>query len=216
MKLYRSLNMIFLIMFIIGTALCFNCLPSEIPLFMQSPPRWAFTGICSVILTVLAIAAFFPGKISQNDNKVRNDITLTVMNLFGLGIFLFYFVTIAEYCGLQMNYMKGIVLITGGLMVSAGNFLPQMPYRSRIGFKLPWILKDQLCWQKTHRFAGYTAIPFGLIQCLSAFFVPDSSLVFLPGIGIWIIIVCIYSLIIFYQNKGNLGKHKPSDRSGKQ
>ena len=115
MKLYRSLNMIFLIMFIIGTALCFNCLPGEIPLFMQSPPRWAFTGICSVILTVLAIAAFFPGKISQNDNKVRNDITLTVMNLFGLGIFLFYFVTIAEYCGLQMNYMKGIVLITGGL-----------------------------------------------------------------------------------------------------
>ncbi len=215
MKLYKSLNMIFLIICIIGTALCFKYLPSEIPLFMQNPPRWVFIGICFAILLALAIAAFFPHKISKNDNDVRNDITLIVINLFGLGIFLFYFVTIARYCGLQMNYMKGIVLIVGSLMIFVGNFLPQMPYHSRIGFKLPWILKDKLCWQKTHRFAGYTAIPFGLIQCLPALFVPDNNLVFLPGIGIWIIIVCIYSLFIFYQNKGNFGKYKPSDSSGK-
>ena len=203
MKLYRSLNMIFLIIFIAGTALCFKYLPGEIPLFMQSPSRGVFIGICSVIFLALAIAAFFPHKISQNDNEVRNDITLTAIHFFGLGILLFYFVTIAKYCGLQMNYMKGIVLIVGGLMVLVGNFLPQMPYRSRIGFKLPWILKDKLCWQKTHRFAGYTAIPFGLIQCLLALFVPNDDLVFLLGIGIWIIIVCIYSLIAYYQNKGN-------------
>ena len=205
MKLCRSLYMIFLILFIIGTALCFKYLPSEIPLFMQSPPRWVFVGICFVILLALAIAAFFPHKISKNDNEVRNDITLTVIHFFRLGIFLFYFVAIARYCGMQMDCMKGIALIVGGLMVLVGNFLPQMPYRSRIGFKLPWILKDKLCWQKTHRFAGYTAIPFGLIQCLLALFVPNNNLVFLPGIGIWIIIVCIYSLITFYQNKRKLG-----------
>ena len=197
MKLYRSLNMIFLIIFITGIALCFKYLPSEIPLFMQSPSRRVFTGICFVVLLALAIAGFFPHKISKSDNEVRNDITLTVINLFGTGIFLFCFVMLARYCGLQMNYMKGIVLIVGGLMVLVGNFLPQMPYGSRIGFKLPWILKDKLCWQKTHRFAGYTAIPFGLIQCLAALVVPDNHLVFLPGIGIWIIIVCGYSLITF-------------------
>ncbi len=215
MKRYRSLNMIFLIIFIIGTALCFKYLPSEIPLFMQSPSRWVFIGICFVILLALAIAAFFPHKISKNDNEVRNDSTLTVINFFGLGIFLFYFAAIARYCGMQMDCMKGIALIVGGLMVLVGNFLPQMPYRSRIGFKLPWILKDKLCWQKTHRFAGYTAIPFGIIQCLLALSVPNNNLVFFLGIGFWIIIVCIYSLITFYHNKGNFGKYKPSDSSGK-
>ena len=215
MKPYRSLNMIFLIIFIIGTVLSFKYFPSEIPLFMQSPPHWVFIGICFVILLVLAIAAFFPHKISKNDNEVRNDITLTVIHFFGLGIFLFYFVTIAKYCGLQMNYMKGIVLIVGGLMVLVGNFLPQMPYRSRIGFKLPWILKDKLCWQKTHRFAGYTAIPFGLIQCLLALFVPNDDLVFLLGIGLWIITVCVYSLVAFYQSKGNLGKYRSLDSNNK-
>lgn len=144
MKLYRSLNTIFSIIFTIGTVLCFKYLPSEIPLFMQSPSRWVFIGICFVLLLALAIAAFFPHKISKSDNEVRNDITLTAINLVGLGIFLFYFVTVAKYCGLQMNYMKGIVLIVGGLMVLVGNLLPQMPYRSRIGFKLPWIVCDLL------------------------------------------------------------------------
>ena len=199
MKLYRSLNTIFLIIFIIGTVLCFKYLPSEIPLFMQSPSRWVFIGICFALLLALAIVAFFPHKISKSDNKVRNDITLTAINLLGLGVFLFYFVTVAKYCGLQMNYMKGIVLIVGGVMVLVGNLLPQMPYRSRIGFKLPWILKDKLCWQKTHRFAGYTAIPFGIIQCLLVLFVQNNNLIFLLGIGLWIIAVCIYSLIIFCQ-----------------
>ena len=210
MKLYRSLNMIFLIIFIIGTVLCFKYLPSEIPLFMQSPSRWVFIGICFVLLLALAIMAFFPHKISKSDNEVRNDITLTVINLLGLGIFLFYFVTVAKYCGLQMNYMKGIVLIVGGLMVLVGNLLPQMPYRSRIGFKLPWILKDKLCWQKTHRFAGYTAIPFGIIQCLLVLFVQNNNLVFLLGIGFWIIIVCIHSLSIFCQNKKKYNSYNQS------
>ena len=50
MKLYRSLNTIFLIIFIIGTILCFKYLPSEIPLFMQSPSRWVFIGICFALL----------------------------------------------------------------------------------------------------------------------------------------------------------------------
>lgn len=136
MKLYRSLNTIFLIIFIIGTILCFKYLPSEIPLFMQSPSRWVFIGICFALLLALAIMAFFPHKISKSDNKVRNDITLTAINLLGFGVFLFYFVTVAKYCGLQMNYMKGIVLIVGGLMVLVGNLLPQMPYRSRIGFNV--------------------------------------------------------------------------------
>ena len=73
--------MIFLIIFIIGTVLCFKYLPSEIPLFMQSPSRWVFIGICFVLLLALAIVAFFPHKISKSDNKVRNDVTLTAINL---------------------------------------------------------------------------------------------------------------------------------------
>lgn len=215
MKLYRSLNTIFLIIFIIGTVLCFKYLPSEIPLFMQSPSRWVFIGIYFALLLALAIVAFFPHKISKSDNKVRNDITLTAINLLGLGIFLFYFVTVAKYCGLQMNYMKGIVLIVGGLMVLVGNLLPQMPYRSRIGFKLPWILKDKLCWQKTHRFAGYTAIPFGIMQCLLGLFVQNNNIIFLLGIGLWIVTVCVYSLVAFYQSKGNLGKYRSLDSNNK-
>lgn len=41
--------------------------------------------------------------------------------------------------------------------------------------------------------------PFGIIQCLLVLFVQNNNLIFLLGIGLWIIAVCIYSLIIFCQ-----------------
>ncbi len=121
----------------------------------------------------------------------------------GTGIFLYYFAVIAKYNGFQIDYLKVVALIIGILMILIGNFLPQMPFRSRIGFKLPWILKDKLCWQKTHRFAGYTAIPLGIIQCLLVLFFPDNNMIFMFGTGFWIILVCVYSLFARSANQKN-------------
>ena len=129
MKIYKYLNILLLVIFIIGTIFSYENLPYEIELFMQSPSRDVFAGINFVILLT--------------------------------------------------------------------------PFRSRIGFKLPWILKDKLCWQKTHRFAGYTAIPLGIIQCLLVLFFPDNNMIFMFGTGFWIILVCVYSLFARSANQKN-------------
>ncbi|MEY8390329.1 SdpI family protein [Lachnospiraceae bacterium 45-W7] len=203
MKIYKNLNMFLVIIFILGTFFCYQNLPNEIPLFMQSPNRIVFIGISFIILLILAVVSLFPKIISRSNDTVRNEITITVLNFLGIGVFLYYFTLIAQYSGFQIDSLKVIILIISGMMILTGNFLPQMPFRSRIGFKLPWILKDRLCWQKTHRFAGYTAIPFGIAQCLLDIFAPNSNLTFLLGIGLWIIIVCVYSLVIFANSKQN-------------
>ena len=203
MKLYKKLNLILLLIFVVGTISCFQKLPNEIPLFMQSPNRLVFVGICFALLFALTIVSFFPQKISGSGNQIRNEITVTVLNLFGLGLFLFYFSVLARYYGLPVNTLTIIMLILGILMIFVGNLLPQMPFRSRIGVKLPWILKDKLCWQKTHRFAGYTAIPLGLLQCLLALFVSNYNISFFFGIGLWIIIVCLYSLFVYVSGRKN-------------
>ena len=91
MKLYKKLNLILLLIFVVGTISCFQKLPNEIPLFMQSPNRLVFVGICFALLFALTIVSFFPQKISGSGNQIRNEITVTVLNLFGLGLFLFYF-----------------------------------------------------------------------------------------------------------------------------
>lgn len=201
--MYKKLNLLLLMIFIVGTLLCYHNLPQEISLFMQSPHRNVFVGISFVILLVLAIVALYPKKISGSDNAVRNEITGVVLNLFGIFLFLFYFTILAMYSGLQIDYLRVIGLIIGVMMIFVGNFLPQMPFRSRIGMKLPWILKDKRCWQKTHRFAGYTAIPFGILQCLLVLFMQDINMIFLWGIGLWLILVCGYSLIVFHADKEN-------------
>ena len=153
MKIFKYLNMLLLFIFIVGTIILYDNIPCEITLFMQSPNRIVFIGVVFVILLLLAFVSLYPQKISRNNDIVRNEITLVVLNLLGIGIFLYYFAVIAKYKGFQIDYLKVVILIIGILMILIGNFLPQMPFRSRIGFKLPWILKDKLCWQKTHRFA---------------------------------------------------------------
>ncbi|MEJ8738039.1 SdpI family protein [Erysipelotrichaceae bacterium HCN-30851] len=203
MKIFKYLNMLLLIIFIVGTIILYENIPCEITLFMQSPVRAVFIGVVFVILLILAFVSLYPQKISRSNDTVRNEITLVVLNLLGIGIFLYYFAIIAKYKGFQIDYLKVVILIIGVLMILIGNFLPQMPFRSRIGFKLPWILKDKLCWQKTHRFAGYTAIPFGIIQCLLVLFVPNNNVIFIFGIGSWIIVVCIYSLFVRNANRKN-------------
>ncbi len=203
MKIFKYLNMLLLIIFIVGTIILYDNLPREIILVMQSPNRIIFIGVVFAILLILAFVSIYPQKISRNKDIVRNEITLMVLNLLGIGIFLYYFAVIAKYKGFQIDYLKVIILIIGVLMILIGNFLPQMPFRSRIGFKLPWILKDKLCWQKTHRFAGFTAIPFGIIQCLLVLFVSNNNIIFMFGIGSWILIVCIYSLFVRNNNRKN-------------
>ena len=203
MKIFKYLNMLLLIIFIVGTIILYDNLPREIILVMQSPNRIIFIGVVFAILLILAFVSIYPQKISRNKDIVRNEITLIVSNLLGIGIFLYYFTVIAKYKGFQIDYLKVVILIIGVLMILIGNFLPQMPFRSRIGFKLPWILKDKLCWQKTHRFAGFTAIPFGIIQCLLVLFVSNNNRIFMFGIGSWILIVCIYSLFVRNNNRKN-------------
>lgn len=203
MKIFKYLNMLLLIIFIVGTIILYDNLPREIILVMQSPNRIIFIGVVFAILLILAFVSIYPQKISRNKDIVRNEITLIVLNLLGIGIFLYYVAVIAKYKGFQIDYLKVIILIIGVLMILIGNFLPQMPFRSRIGFKLPWILKDKLCWQKTHRFAGFTAIPFGIIQCLLVLFVSNNNRIFMFGIGSWILIVCIYSLFVRNNNRKN-------------
>lgn len=206
MKIFKYLNMLLLFIFIVGTIILYDDIPCEITLFMQSPNQIVFIGVVFVILLLLAFVSLYPQKISRNNDIVRNEITLVVLNLLGSGIFLYYFAVIAKYKGFQIDYLKVVILIIGILMILIGNFLPQMPFRSRIGFKLPWILKDKLCWQKTHRFAGYTAIPFGIIQCLLVLFISDNNIIFIFGIGSWIIVVCIYSLLVRNANRKNYNK----------
>lgn len=199
MKIYKNSNVMLLMVFILGTIFCYHNLPNKIVLFMQSPPRLLFMLVSFLIMLGLTVLSFYPHKISKSKDGVRNEVTTTVLSLLNIAIFLYYFMIVAQNQGLKINALKIIILIIGGLMIFVGNLLPQMPFRSCIGFKLPWILKDKLCWQKTHRFAGFTAIPLGILQCLLALFVDNNNLVFMLGIGLWIVSVCIYSIFIFFR-----------------
>ena len=118
MKIFKYLNMLLLIISIVGTIILYDNLPREIILVMKSPNRIIFIGVVFAILLILAFVSIYPQKISRNKDIVRNEITLIVLNLLGIGIFLYYFAVIAKYKGFQIDYLKVIILIIGVLMMA--------------------------------------------------------------------------------------------------
>lgn len=197
-KIYKNVCVILFAIFIVGTVFCYNNLPNKIELISQNPSKSVFIIVSSAIMLTLTILSFFPYAVSKSEDNVRNEVMNTGVNLLTIGVFLYYFTILATYSGFVFEHKKAVVLIIGALMILVGNKLPQMPYRSLVGFKLPWILKDKFCWQKTHRFGGYTAIPFGILQCLIVLFTDNNVWAFIFGIGLWIVVVCVFSLVVYY------------------
>ena len=57
MKIFKYLNMLLLIIFIVGTIILYENIPCEITLFMQSPVRAVFIVVVFVILLILAFVS---------------------------------------------------------------------------------------------------------------------------------------------------------------
>lgn len=57
--------------------------------------------------------------------------------------------------------------VIGVLFVVIGNYLPKCRQNYTMGIKLPWTLRDEENWNKTHRLAGplYMLVGFTLLVC---------------------------------------------------
>ncbi len=54
-------------------------------------------------------------------------------------------------------------------MTVAGNYLPKCRQNRTVGIKLPWTLRSEANWNKTHRAAGFVWIAGGLMLIAGAF-----------------------------------------------
>ncbi len=54
-------------------------------------------------------------------------------------------------------------LLVGTLLVLVGNVLPRVRPNLMVGVRTPWTLGDEQAWARTHRWAGYALVAFGLV-----------------------------------------------------
>ena len=80
------------------------------------------------------------------------------------------------------------------VMVILGNYLPKCKQNSTMGIKIPWTLKSEENWNKTHRFAGWLWTVCGILIMLTGFF--GGVWVFLPIVLVMVLVPFLYSYLL--------------------
>jgi uncharacterized membrane protein len=96
---------------------------------------------------------------------------------------------------MDIDFMKIEAVCLSIFWIILGIVLPKFKPNWLIGIRTPWTLKNENCWEQTHRFGGKIMIISGIISTLLCLFVFESSIAFYYSIGSLLVIAVI--LVIY-------------------
>ena len=93
-------------------------------------------------------------------------------------------------------------LLTGFLFIVLGNYLPKVKQNWVIGIKIPWTLKDEENWNKTHRLSGKIWVVGGFAVLLGTFIDGKSAYTFMiAALLVMVLVPTIYSYVLYKKSK---------------
>lgn len=167
--------------------------------------KWSYIMFAFLPL-ILSVAYEIYRKKSNNakGNQALEDklIPLISVVFIALGWLFIPFTTVDT---MKASAGGGIFLIFGILMVVLSNYMGKIQPNRRLGIRIPWTLKNETVWKKTHRLAGFTGMAGGLILSASgiicmfnsekAFVIGFATLI--PAIILTVVVPTIYSYILY-------------------
>ncbi len=104
----------------------------------------------------------------------------------------------AAALGAEFNISAIAPVLCSFMFIIIGNYMPKIKQNSTLGIKVPWTLKDEETWNKTHRLAGKLWVLGGLIM-LPVAFLPSliAFISLLVLLFILVLVPTIYSYVIY-------------------
>lgn len=157
-------------------------------------PKWmACFGIpliMAAISFVLSVVADKEETAVKTSNTAMNIARWTVPVLSMLLVPMMLFSAL----GVPFDVEKIASAIVSLLLIVIGNYLPKCRRNKYVGIRLPWTLKSDENWDKTHRLSGYVWMLGGLIMVIVTWIGrPQITLIVLLAI---ILIPTVYSFIL--------------------
>ena len=109
--------------------------------------------------------------------------------------------TYAASFGYDVRVEFIIPLFMGVLFLIIGNYLPKCKQNYTIGIKIPWTLKCEENWNKTHRFAGFIWTVGSIVIIVGAFFKKAVVYTTFIPIAVMAIVPMIYSYVYYKKHK---------------
>ena len=101
--------------------------------------------------------------------------------------------------GKEIRFVSIVIIFMGLLFIIIGNYLPKCRQSYTMGIKLPWTLKDEENWNKTHRMAGVLWVIGGVVICATAIF--ESFIIFFSVMSAMVIVPTVYSYLYYRKKK---------------
>lgn len=90
-----------------------------------------------------------------------------VLSLFSCGVMY------SAAFGKEIESISLTPVMLGIMFVLIGNYLPKIKQNNTLGIKIPWTLKNEENWNKTHRLSGKLWVAGGLLLLFSVFFTEE-------------------------------------------
>ena len=151
-------------------------LPDEVPTHFDAGfqcdgvgSRWLGMMVPVIIMTVYMLGLFVTAK-SKNAEKNIKPLTVCLLFIELMLIGVNWFVLIIMNSGAKIgdkiegSFILLMPLMIGLMFVIIGNYMPIVRQNRNLGIKLPWTLKNERCWNVTHRFADRIWVVIGIIM----------------------------------------------------
>lgn len=163
-----------------------------------SSKAFAVFGMPAFLLAIhwICILATKFDKKSQNINPKIFSLVLWICPALSLLMSAIVYLTAL---GKEIKVGFIVILFMGLLFIIIGNYLPKCKQSYTMGIKLPWTLKDEENWNKTHRFAGPLWVIGGVGIMATAIF--QSFILFFSIVVLMVIVPTVYSYLQYKKNK---------------
>ncbi|MBP3330936.1 MAG: SdpI family protein [Clostridia bacterium] len=107
-------------------------------------------------------------------------------------------VTYLVALGKEIRVVFIVTVFMGIMFIIIGNYLPKCRQSYTMGIKLPWTLKSEDNWNKTHRFSGVLWVIGGVVILATA--ILESIIVFFSVVLLMVILPTVYSYLHYKRN----------------
>ncbi len=119
----------------------------------------------SVIITLTAIFLTVSPRFERwrhtfdDGGEISAIVTLaTVSMLLGLQT-----LVLISSAGVNLPLAVAISMLLGFFLIVAGSLMPYIPRNVTVGFRLPWTIRDETVWKKTHERGGAVLLLAGIV-----------------------------------------------------
>lgn len=191
---------------IILTMYLYNDLPDKIPIHFDA--NWNADGYAPKIVGgvafpfFLALLNLFVHFKVYNDSDVNNVARpARVLSLWLIPVLSLVVVptTLFISLGYEVSLHRIVPTMIAVIFIIFGNYLPKSRPNGVFGIRIPWTMKSENVWKKTHHMAGYLYLAGGVLFILLSWSSYDVVILYVVLSFIMILFPIIYAGILYHK-----------------